>query len=78
VELGIAMKKAMESAGKGFEELSAAEISAALRSFEMLRSHRVAHIIDKSRRTGNFMLDGNFFVSVSLPQRVYRTLEFSL
>ncbi|CAL5228140.1 g11219 [Coccomyxa viridis] len=56
VELGIFIGEAMESAGKPFHELTPTQIGAALRDYEMLRSHRVCHIISKSGFIGNLFL----------------------
>ena len=63
VELGIFIKEAMQSAGKPFGELSPEQIGAALREYEMLRSHRVCHIIGKSGFIGNLFLFMGFLVS---------------
>ena len=62
VELGIAMKRAMEEGGKPFQDLSAGAIAAALRRFEVLRSHRVAHIINKSQFMALFFWATGFLV----------------
>jgi hypothetical protein len=62
VELGVYIKEAMEAAGKPFEQLSPEQIAAALRSYEVLRSHRVAHIIAKSGFTGNIFLIAGYLV----------------
>lgn len=53
----------MESAGKPFHELTPTQIGAALRDYEMLRSHRVCHIISKSGFIGNLFLFMGFLVS---------------
>ncbi|CAK0785686.1 hypothetical protein CVIRNUC_008897 [Coccomyxa viridis] len=59
VELGVYMKEAIEAAGKPFKELSPEEVGAALRKYEIHRSHRVAHIVGKSGMMGNiFMVMG--------------------
>ena len=53
------MKEAIEAAGKPFRELSPEEVGAALRKYEIHRSHRVAHIVGKSGMMGNiFMVMG--------------------
>ncbi len=59
VELGVYIREAMEEAGKPFGELSPEQIGAALREYEVARSHRVAHIVGKSGKIGSmFMLMG--------------------
>lgn len=63
VELGVFIKEAMLSAGKPFAQLSTGEISVALRRYEILRSDRVAHIIDKSRNLGLLFWATGFLVS---------------
>ncbi len=67
VELGIYIKEAMEAAGKGFAELSPEQIAAALREYEIARSHRVAHIISKSGFIGNIFLFVGLLVGVIQP-----------
>ena len=62
VELGIFIKEAMQSAGKPFGELTPEQIGAALREYEMMRSHRVCHIIGKSGFIGNLFLFMGFLV----------------
>lgn len=66
MELGIFIKDAMQSAGKPFAELSPGEIGQALREYEVLRSHRVSHIIAKSGFIGNLFLFMGFLVSTLL------------
>ena len=56
------MKRAMEQSGKPFQDLSPGEIAAALRRFEVLRSHRVAHIINKSQFMSLFFWATGFLV----------------
>ena len=72
VELGVYMKEAIEAAGKPFQELSPEEIGAALRKYEIQRSHRVAHIVGKSGMMGNLFMVMGYLVSspavCSLPQ----------
>ena len=59
VELGVYIREAIEEAGKPFGELSPEQIGAALRKYEVARSHRVAHIVDKSGKIGSmFMIMG--------------------
>ncbi len=70
VELGIFIREAMESAGKPFHELTPTEIGAALRDYEMLRSHRVCHIISKSGFIGNLFLFMGFLVSFLSPSHL--------
>lgn len=67
VELGIYIKDAMEAAGKGFADLSPEQIAAALREYEIARSHRVAHIISKSGFIGNIFLFIGLLVGVIWP-----------
>ena len=66
------MKEAMEAAGKPFKELSPEEVGAALRKYEIHRSHRVAHIVGKSGMMGNIFMVMGYLVSshavCSLPQ----------
>ena len=62
VELGVCMKRAMEEAGKPFRDLSPGEVATALRRFEVLRSHRVAHIINKSQFMALFFWATGFLV----------------
>ena len=53
------IREAMEEAGKPFGELSPEQVSAALRKYEIERSHRVAHMVGKSGNIGSmFMLMG--------------------
>ena len=66
------IKEAMEATGKPFRELSPEEIDAALRKYEIYRSHRVAHIVGKSGMMGNIFMVMGYLVSspavCSLPQ----------
>ena len=62
VELGVYIKEAMEAAGKPFQELSPEQIAAALRSYEIARSHRVAHIVAKSGMMGNIFMYMGYLV----------------
>ena len=53
------IREAMEEAGKPFGKMNPEQISAALRKYEIARSHRVAHIVGKSGKIGSmFMLMG--------------------
>ena len=63
VELGVFMKEAIEAAGKPFQELSPEEVGAALRKYEIHRSHRVAHIVGKSGMMGNIFMVMGYLVS---------------
>lgn len=63
VELGVYLKDAMEAAGKPFAELPPEQISAALREYEIVRSHRVAHIVGKSGFIGTMFLLTGFLVT---------------
>ena len=57
VEVGVFIKKAMEGAGvTSLAQLSAAELCAALREYETVRSHRVSYIIKKSLSRGGGMI----------------------
>lgn len=61
------LKKAMQKAGGvPFEQLSPEAIATALREYEILRSHRVAYIINKSRNFGGLFIIDNAWVSASL------------
>ena len=63
VEVGVYIKKAMERAGvTTLAALSAADICAALREFEVERSHRVSFIIRKSRAFGATFMRRNWLV----------------
>ena len=72
MELGVYMKEAIEAAGKPFQELSPEKVGAALRKYEIHRSHRVAHIVGKSGMMGNIFMVMGYLVSshavCSLPQ----------
>ena len=74
MELGVAMKRAMEEAGKPFQDLSPGQIAAALRRFEVLRSHRVAHIINKSQFMALFFWATGFLVGSLGGQHLYNPL----
>ena len=53
VELGVFVKEAMkEAGGVPFAQLPSEALCKALRKYETVRSHRVDHIITKSRNFG--------------------------
>ena len=63
VEVGVFIKNAMERAGvTKLAQLSAADIRAALREYEVERSHRVSYIIRKSRAFGSTFMRRNWLV----------------
>lgn len=62
VELGVYIREAMEAAGKPFQAMSPEQIAAALRSYEIDRSHRVAHIVAKSGMMGNIFMYMGYLV----------------
>ena len=53
------LKRALQKEGVPFAQLSPAAIAAALREYEILRSHRVAEIIAKSRLSGQMSIVQN-------------------
>jgi 2-polyprenyl-6-methoxyphenol hydroxylase-like FAD-dependent oxidoreductase len=64
VELGVALKRALQKAGGvPFSQLPPEAIAAALRDYEILRSHRVADIINRSKNSGRLFLIENPLVS---------------
>ena len=73
------MKEAIEAAGRPFKELSPEEVGAALRKYEIHRSHRVAHIVGKSGMMGNIFMYMGYLVSspavCSLPQHSFCTMQ---
>ena len=75
------MKEAIEAAGKPFKELSPEEVGAALRKYEIHRSHRVAHIVGKSGMMGNIFMVMGYLVSTpdvcSLPQHFVCLIKIS-
>ena len=75
MELGIFIKEAMHAAGKPFRELSPEQLGAALRDYEVLRSHRVSHIIAKSGFMGNLFLFMGFLVRALYPLALKKLLE---
>ena len=60
------IREAMEEAGKPFGELSSEQIGAALRAYEVARSHRVAHIVGKSGKIGSMFMMMGYLVSACL------------
>ncbi len=75
VELGVYIREAMEEAGKPFGELSPEQITAALRKYEIERSHRVAHIVGKSGNIGSMFMLMGYLVSACLELLVDSCLE---
>ena len=66
VELAVYIKRAMESAGvTNLAQLPTADIHAALREYEILRSHRVSFIIKKSLASGAIVPKRSWLVRCS-------------
>ena len=56
----------MEEAEKPFGKMNPEQISAALRKYEIARSHRVAHIVGKSGKIGSMFMLMGYLVSACL------------
>ena len=67
VEVAVFIKKAMEKAGvTSLAQLKPEAVCAALREYEVTRSHRVAFVIRKARRFGNTFMRRNWLVSSAM------------
>ena len=72
------IREAMEEAGKPFGELSSEQIGAALRAYEVARSHRVAHIVGKSGKIGSMFMMMGYLVSARLKPQAACVWESSV